>query len=326
MRTYTTFRNDYGSMTNNTEPGNLTLGDKFINDSIRTVCNLQGGRLRFLEAVKDITTVSSQEKYQIPNNFRKLMSVVIWSEATSAGVPYTPEMIFDPSIWNRVQQLKLGSGDVPYYTYVENKTIAIQPVPSTTGNLIQLRGRLQTRDLSIADITTAKVVAIANGATTMTISTTAATADWVGRYIRITETEAANGGDGYWYEIGGFTDATHITLTKPYEGTTITGGTAACVVGQVSVIPEAYDIAPVYRSAALYYQQQKDLATAKTYWMMYDGGMEAGYSQVYGGIISQMLSNEGETEEGAYLAPTGTNSPTQSGTPYYFPMTDASGF
>lgn len=326
MRTYTTFRNDYGSMTNNSESGNLTLGDKFINDSIRTICNLQGGRLRFLEAVKEMTTVATQEEYQIPNNFRKLMSILVWSEATTAGVPYTPEMIFDPAMWNRVKQMKLGDGDVPYYTYVENKKFAIQPIPSTTGNLIQLRGRLQTRDLSIADYTTGTIVSIANGGTAVVGSGTTFTADMVGRYIKITQTTAANAGDGFWYEIGGYTSATQITLTKPYEGTSIAVGTAAFTIGQVSVIPEAYDIAPVYRSAALYYQQQKDLAQAKTYWMMYDGGMEAGYSPVYGGIIAQMLANEGETEEGAYIPPSGANSSSPSGVPYYFPMSDASGF
>ena len=325
MRTYTTFRNDYGSMTNNTEAGNLTLGDKFINDSIRTVCNLQGGKLRFLEATKDLTTVGSQAWYQIPNGFRKLMSIVIWSEATTAGIPYTPEMIYDPVIWNKVQQLKLGTGNLPYYTYIEGNRFAVYPIPSTSGNLITLRGRLQTKDLSIADVTTSTVTSIANNGTALVISG-GATADWVGRFIRITETSAANGGDGMWYEIAGFTSATQLTLTKPYEGTAITAGTAACVVGQATVIPEAYDIAPVYRSAALYYQQQKDLAQAKAYWMMYDGGMEAGYSNSYGGIIQQMLDNEGETQEGAYIPPTGTGSPTQSGTPYYFPMSDASGF
>ena len=77
MRTYTKFRNDYGSLTNNTESGNLTLGDVFINDSIRTICNLNGGKLRFLEAVKSIYTVADQEGYQIPNGFRKVMSIVI---------------------------------------------------------------------------------------------------------------------------------------------------------------------------------------------------------------------------------------------------------
>lgn len=325
MRTYTKYRNDYGSLTNNTEAANLTLGDVFVNDSIRTICNLNGGKLRFLEAVKNIATVADQEGYQVPNGFRKLMSVVVWSEATTAGIPYTPEMIFDPVIWNRIKQAKLGTGTLPYFTYVENQKVYINPTPSVTGNLIQLRGRLRTRDLTIADVTSITVTSIANGATTLTVSGSM-TADMVGRYIRITETTAANGGDGYWYEIGSYTSATVVELLKPYEGTSIVAGSAACVIGQVSPIPEAYDVAVVYRSAALYYQQQKDLTTAKTYWTMYDGGFEAGYTKEYGGIIGQMLENEGETEEGAYVPPAGSTDPTNVGTPYYFPMQDASGF
>ena len=237
-----------------------------------------------------------------------------------------PEMVFDPTKWKLIKALRLGSSDVPYYTYVENQKYYIQPIPSTTGNLITLRGRLQVRDLSIADYTTGSIVSIANAGTAVVGSGTTWTADMVGRFIRITETTAANGGDGFWYEIGGFTDATHITLLKPYEGTSIAAGSAAYTIGQASVIPEAYDIAVVYRATALYYQQNKDLERARTYWMMYDGGMEAGLTKEYGGIMLQMLENEGETEEGAYLPPFGSqNNIVQTG-PYYFPWQQASGF
>ena len=325
MRTFTTYRNDVGSLTNNTESGNLTLMDTFINDSIRAVCNINGGRLRFLEAVKEMYTVASQEGYQIPNGFRKLMSVLIWGEATTDGVPYTPEMVFDPVIWNKIKQAKLGEGNLPLATYVENQKFYIQPVPSETGLLIQLRGRLKTVDLSIADVTNVTVTSIANGATTLTVSGSM-TADFVGRFIKITETTAANGGDGQWYEIGSYTSATVVELLKPYEGRSIVAGTAACTIGQVAPIPEAYDIAVVYRATALYWQQQKDLVTAKTYWTMYDGGVEAGYSKEYGGIILQMLENEGETEEGAYVPPAGSGQSTGMAGPYYYPMQDASGF
>lgn len=325
MRTYTTYRNNAGALTNNTEAGNLTLMDTFINDSIRTICNLNGGKLRFLESVKNIYTVADQADYQVPNGFRKLMSVVVWSEATTAGIPYTPEMVFDPVIWNRIKQAKLGTGTLPYFTYVEGQKFYINPVPSVTGNLIELRGRLRTRDLNIADVTNITVTSITNGSKTLTVSG-GMTADMVGRYIRITQTTAANGGDGYWYEIGSFTSATVVELLKPYEGTSIVAGTAACVIGQVAPIPEAYDVAVVYRAVALYYQQQKDLNAAKTYWTLYDGGFEAGYTKEYGGIIGQMLENEGETEEGSYVPPAGSTDPTNVGTPYYFPMQDASGF
>lgn len=326
MRTFTKYRNDFGQLTNNTETGNLTLGDTFINDSIRTICNINGGKLRFLEAVKETVTVASQEGYQVPNGFRKVMSLVVWSAATIAGVPYLPEMVFDPVVWNRIKQAKLGEGQVPYFTYIENQKYYIQPIPSTSGNLIQIRGRLRTRDLSIADYVTGTITSIANAGVAVVGSGTVWTQDMVGRYIQITETTASNGGDGFWYEVGAWTDATHITLSKPYEGNSISAGTAAYTMGQTAPIPEAYDIAVVYRSVATYYQQQDRLNLAKTYWILYDGGVEAGYSKDYGGIISQMLENEGETEEGAYVPPLGSSSPTAMTAPYYLPMQDASGF
>lgn len=325
-RTYTKFLTDFQRLTNNTDTPNQTFGSTFINDSISTICNLQGGKLRFLETTKDMFTVGSQETYQIPNSFRKLIDIYVYSgTGSSSDTIYMPEMVFDPTKWKLIKAYRLGEQDVPYFTYVENTTYSIQPVPSSTGNLIKLRGRLRVRDLSIADVTNITVASIANGGTTLTLSGSM-TLDMVGRYIQITETTAANGGDGFWYQIGAYTSSTVVTLSKPYEGTSIVAGTAACTIGQCSVVPEAYDVGVVYRSVATYYQQQGDLGRAKTYWMLYDGGMEAGYSKDYGGLMLQMLSNEGETEEGSYIPPFASGSNTVMTAPYYFPYQLATGF
>jgi len=326
MKTFTQLRNLYGNITKDTSTGALTLGDEFINDSINTICNLQGGKLRFLESTSDMYTVANQQTYQIPNKYRKLIDLYFYSgSGVSSDTIYAPEMVFDPTKWKRILQYRLGTGDVPYYIYVENTSFKVQPIPSTSGILITLRGRLQLKPLTIADVTNLTVTSIANGGTALVMSG-GMTLDMVGRYIQITETTAANGGDGMFYEIGSYTSATQVTLTKPYEGTSIVAGTAACVIGQVPIVPSAYQPAIIYRSAALYWQKQKDLAQAKTYWMMYDGGMEAGYRDDYGGLIQQMLDNEGETEEGAYIPPFGSESTTIMQAPYYFPYQLASGF
>lgn len=328
-KTYTQLRNLTAKYCNvNTSDATaMETIDSNINDSINTICNLQGGKLRFLEATKEMATVASQETYQIPNGFRKLIDMYIYSgSGSSSDTIYAPEMVFDPTKWKRILQYRLGTQDVPYYTYVENTTYKIQPIPSSSGNLIVLRGRLQIRNLSIADYTTGTITSIANGGTAVVGSGTTWTADMVGRYIQITETTAANGGDGFWYEIGSYTSATSIGLTKPYEGTSISAGTAAYTIGQCSVVPSAYDVGIVYRATALYWQNQGDLTRAKTYWLMYDGGMEAGYNKDYGGLMLQMLSNEGETEEGAYIPPFASNSNTVANAPYYFPYQQSSGF
>ncbi len=329
MRTYTTYKNDTATLCNvqTDDTTAMTAIDININDSIRTICNLQGGKLRFLEATKDMFTVADQEGYQIPNGFRKLIDMYIYSDdgSSSKSTIYSPEMVFDPTKWKLIKQYRLGTSDVPYFTYVENQKYYIQPIPSTSGNKITLRGRLQTRNLSIEDYTNGTIVSVTNGGTAVIGSGTTWTADMVGRYIQITETTAANGGDGFWYQIGSFTSATSIGLLKPYEGTSISAGSVSYIIGQCSVIPEAYDVGVVYRATALYWQNQGDLTRAKEYWLQYDGGMEKGLSKDYGGLMLQMLTNEGETEEGAYLPPFARNSNLPQA-PYYYPYQDASGF
>jgi len=326
MLTYTSQLNTYKGWTDDSEE-NEANGIAWNNDSIRTICNIQGGKLRFLEATKDMETVADQEGYQIPNKFRKLIDLYITNDSgnPSEDTIYSPEMIFDPTKWKLIKQYRLGTSDTPYYTYVENQKFYIQPIPATSGNTITLRGRLNVRDLTIADYTTGTIVSVANQGTAVVGSGTTWTADMVGRYIQIANTTAANGGDGFWYEIGGWTDSTHITLLKPYEGTAIVAGAATYTIGQVSVIPEAYQMAIVYRSSALYWEAKNDTEKAKRFWLRYDGGNEAGYSKEYGGLISQMLANEGETEEGAYVPPFGRNSILPIA-PYYLPYQDASGF
>lgn len=395
MLTYTQLKNTYMSFTDSSAE-NETLGAQMLNESIRTICNLHGGKLRFLEATKNMYTVANQESYQIPNGFRKLIDMYIYSgSGSSSDTIYSPEMVFDPMKWKLIKQYRLGTSDVPYFTYVENTSYKIAPTPSTNGKLIVLRGRLNTRDLSIEDYTTGTITSVpysttftaivASGATSATLSgawglptgeyqikfsngeyrpatftnastavtwtdatTSAATAtitvnasgggsiitasgttfteDMVGRYIQITETTAANGGDGFWYEIGDYIDATHIALVKPYEGVAISAGTAAYTIGQVPVVPEAYQIAIVYRAVALYWENKEEVNKAKVYWLKYDGGNEAGYNEDYGGLIGQMIENEGETEEGSYIPPFGSTNNIVSATPYWFPWQQASGF
>lgn len=326
MKTYSILLTQYQQDTNNTETANQTFGSNKINDSINAICNLQGGKLRFLESTKDMVTVANQETYQIPNSFRKLIDMYMYSgTGTSSDTIYMPEMVFDPTKWKLIKAYRLGTQDVPYFTYVERTTYKIQPIPATSGNLITLRGRLQVRNLTIPDVTNVTVTSIANDTTAMVVSGNM-TADFVGRYIQITETSAANGGDGFWYEIGAFIDATHITLTKPYEGTSIIAGTAACIIGQCSVIPEAYQPAILYRAEALYWEQQGDMTRAKSNWLKYDGGLEAGYRNDYGGLIGEMLANESEQEEGAWIPPFANGNNTVMSGSYYYPFQLGSGF
>lgn len=391
MKSYTALRNLYGVWTNNTTTANLTNGDGYINDSLRTIYNLRGGKWKFLEDTIEVETREEQRSYEIPNKFRKVMDVYV----TVGDTVYMPEPVFDPNKWKLILAYRMGISDIPMFYYVENQKIHFAPVPATDGNIVTVRGRLQPSDLNIADYTTGTIQSIpypkeltanvAVGATsatflvawglpsgeyrmlfntgevrtvTLTNASTAVTwtdaltelaspdthvnsssdgtivtgngttwtEDMVGRYIRITQTTAANGGDGQWYEIGEWYDSTHIALVKTYTGTFIDSGTAAYTIGQMSLLPEAYDTAPIYRAVAQYWDGAGETDRAMGYWMKYDGGYEMGRTKVYGGLIGQMLENEGESIEGTYIPPFGSTSNIVNTGAWFSPwQSDASG-
>lgn len=98
-------------------------------------------------------------------------------------------------------------------------------------------------------VTTAVTVRTSGGGDIVTGSGTAFSPTMVGYQLTIAQPT----GDGYNYIIGTYYSATQIALTQAYAGSAISAGSAACVIGQVSIIPSAYQLIPVYRAIELYY-------------------------------------------------------------------------
>lgn len=324
MYTYTTSRNLAAQLVNRTADSTvLTQMDGYINDSIRTIANMRGGTWKWLEDLFVIPTVAAQQSYEIPNYIRKVMDVYVKVGDTI----YMPEAVYDQDRWKVVLAYRMGSSDVPRFYYVQGTKILFSPIPSTSGNLIYIRGRLNIKDMTLPDYTTGTITSVAKDGTSVIGNGTTWTKSMIGRYIRITETNAANGGDGFWYEIGDWVSATNIILKKPYQGTDIVAGTAAYVIGQVSPIPESYQIAPIYRAVALYWDNNGETERAKVWWLKYDGGYEAGYSKSAGGLIDQLLEEENNKVEGPYIPPFGSTSNVVNIGAWWSPWQgDASGF
>lgn len=307
-----------------TDTANSNLLIQFWNDSRRTVAGINGGKWPWLEIEEQSLTVSQQEYVQIPNHIRRIMSVRQQNGVTATSVIYRPRMVFDSDRWDTILQGQLGYGNVPYFCYEREEKLYIQPIPSEDGDVVFMRGRIKIRDINIADVTNITVAAIANGGTVMTLSGSA-TPDFVGRYIRITQTADGAGGDGYWYQISAYSSPTSITLAKPYQGTTLAAATAASTIGFITYEPEEYQMAPIYRATAQYWDFKENMVLSERYWMLYDGGQEIGKAALPGGLIGQMLEEANESMEGPYIPP----SPRDSSwpyPPYWFPYQDASGF
>lgn len=298
---------------------------QFWNDSRRTVAGINGGKWPWLEIEETVQTTADQEYVEIPNHINNVISVRQQNGSNPTDVIYIPRMVYSAQMWDKILAQLLGSSDVPYFCYQRNNRLYIQPIPSTTGNYVLLRGRLKVRDINIADYTAGTVSAVAANGTTVTGSGTTWTTSMAGRYIRITESDTANKGDGYWYEIASVASATSLTLKKPYQGTAIVAGAAAYTIGAITYEPEQWQMAPIYRALAQWWDFKENELLAKKYWMLYDGGFERGDRNSPGGMIAQMLDEANQSMEGPYISPSPRAGDVGQYAPYWLPYNDASG-
>jgi hypothetical protein len=293
---YLSFEDMYTMVQNKTfdsTSNSLTQFKQDLNDSVRVIHGVR--RWPFLEVTKTRTTVASQRAYEIPNSIRKLISLYV----TVGTTIYRPRPIFDQTYWENILAARTGEDDAAQFMFVRGGQVELDPIPATSGNVITFRGRKRVRDMTAANYTTGTITSIANGATTVTASGTNFTPAMAGRFIKFS---GANG-DGMWYEIASITDATHLELVKPYEGTSIVAASDTFVIGDMPALPENYQILPVYRTLALHFDRLQDITMATNYWRKYDGGYEAGLSPEIRGLLRQMINDFQETVEGNYIEP-----------------------
>lgn len=299
---------------------------QFFNDSRRTVAGIRGGTWAWLEHEDVGETTADQNYVYIPNDFRKVTAIRVVVSSGSSATVYLPVEICDIKKWQVVLASRLGSNQYPYFAYQQGEKILFSPIPSEDGVEVFFTGPRKIVDLNQVDYTTGTIVSVALGSNEVVGSGTSWTTGMVGRYIRITSTAAANGGDGEWYEVGGLSDATHLTLVKNYQGASITAGSAAYILGQVTYEPETWQMAPIYRALALYWGFKENTVLAKQYWMSYDGGQEQGLRDDPTGMIGQMLAEAAETFDGNYIAPTDKDLANVQIAPYYQANQQATGF
>lgn len=284
MKSYTNLRNLTSSLINSTDTTVLTLVDQYINDGYRLVLGKQAWW--FLNKSKTISTVASQQFYELPADFGQLDDVTV----TLATSKYTPKECPSRIMWDKLNQNTQVTSNIPDYYFIFGGQLGFYPIPSsTTSNAITFNYKQKVRDLSIADYSAGTIVSIAASGTAIVGSGTVFTASMVGRFIRITESDTANKGDGFWYEIGSYTSGTSIGLLKPYNGTAIAAGAANYTIGQMPILPEPYHVLPVYYAAWQYWEQQNDLQRATT------------YQNNYNTMLKQMEEDAGSKSESMVL-------------------------
>lgn len=267
MKSYTTSRNLYGSLTNNTQSANLTLGDQLINDSIRAICSMKDWP--FLERVRTLTTTASTQGINLPYDCDQVREISVIPNGQTTR--FVPKLSPSDAHWDNLNMSTFTSDQTQWY-FVRAGQLLLWPTPVQTGNTVYVAQKSRVIDLSIADITSTTVASIANGATAMTVSG-GLTAQMVGRWIRITYSDTANTGDGQWYEISAIGSSTTLTLVRAYGGTSISAGTAACVIGQMSLLPEAFHETPIKRAVQQYWGQKDKPSSALQYERQYNSDL-----------------------------------------------------
>lgn len=248
MFTYTGARTLLGTLTGDSSSANLTNLDTLHNEGIKKVITTKPWPFRQKTWTRSTET---DNVHQLPGDCGKVLNVTV----TIGTTKYTPKRVKSREEWDRLNQSTAVSSNTPEYYFIFGKTYSFFPKPSSaTTDAITISGEREVKDLSVADYTAGTIVSIANGATTVTGSSTVWTAQMAGRYIRITDSNTANTGDGYWYEISSVTSATVLELVAPYNGTSIAAGSAAYTLGQASIIPEDYQMVPLNWALQYYFQ------------------------------------------------------------------------
>lgn len=284
MLTYTSSRNLFGTLTNNSSTANLAVGDTLINAAIREV--LRSRNWHFLNKTDStLTTTASTQFYRLPYDLAQVLTVTV----AIGSFVYQPREAPSREFWQALNKTTYTS-TYPEYYYVYDGQIGLWPTPSSTGNTVTIYYKRTVKDLSIGDYSTGSVVSVSNGGTAVVGSGTSWTAKMAGRYIRITDSDTANTGDGFWYEIASVSSSTALTLVRPYGGTSISAGTAAYVIGQASLIPEDYQDLPVHKAVQVYFTSiQPEPARAKVYSDLYNQGYSEMVSQEAAPTISPVI-------------------------------------
>jgi hypothetical protein len=260
MKSYTTLRNQFGTLTNNTSTTNLTLGDQLINDSLRYLTT----KYFFNERTQVVPggTVAGTQFYDLPYNIKTLINVYI----SVGDIRYQLTEAPTRSFWDSMNFVPYTS-DIPQYYFIYNKQIGVFPTPASSANPITINYKMRLRDLSQADYTVGTVT-LTNGSSTVTGSGTTFVPDMAGRWIYATPPT----GDGNWYEIETYNSATSLTLVNQYQGTTAAGITT--LIGEMPILAEDYQDLPVYRACSVYFTTRvPDPPRAELFDKLYNEGM-----------------------------------------------------
>lgn len=232
---------------------------------------------------KEVTTdlKKNQQYYTFPEDMVRITTVKV----ASGGLVIPVTLVDSEEMWNRVNLVPAMTVGVPTMGFIRGRDeLGLYPIPANDivgGLIVSYEPRM--KDMTIDDTTPS--VNVVNNSNTVTAATgTPFTANMIGLWFSVTD-----GSDGYWYQITGVPDTTHLTLENYYQDPTKNGATS--VVGTVPDIPEDYHLALVYFACFNYYLKRKESATAAGFKSLFDAALKD-YKSVYAAKTTGWTQND----------------------------------
>lgn len=257
MLTLTGQKNFFGELTTGTaNTAAMNLGGRLILADTRRLVNKMSGHL--LETSGTASAVAERQRYQLPNNLKKLRSVTF-----TIGSEVRPvERSFSKEHWDSLNRTTATAytSDYPQFWRAESREILYWPTPASGSAVITYNYDKRFTDQTIEDYTTGTINTATRGSAIVVGASTVWTSAMARRFIKISKSNTvANDGDGNFYEIASVANGTTMTLVKTYEGNTISSGAASYLIGEASPLPDGFHELPVYRSAAIYYGKNDEV-------------------------------------------------------------------
>ena len=204
------------------------------------------------------------QTYKLPADYSKLKTGTL----TIGSLKWTPTEVTSREEWDRLNVFPYYA-DIPSHFFIWNNQFQLWPIPATTGNVITFNYKRRVPDLSIADVvgTEGVTASVTNGSTTVTLAgiTIMPTNNSVGesRWIQFAPTTAAaTSGDNLWYQIQSVDTTTSITLSQPYQGTSVTNS-ITWTIGQMPVLMEDFQDMLVWKPIIFYFSSIVDNKTKR---------------------------------------------------------------
>lgn len=202
-----------------------------------------------------LTTTANSKIYPFPPGLVTIEGGYI--TVGSVNFPLTP--ITSRYNIEQLNAIQIQASALPQFYFVEQDTFQIWPTPQAaySGKIYY---HFRDRNLSVDDFTTGTIT-LTNNSSNVTISGASFTAAMVGRWLTVTDTTVP--GQGYWYRISGYTNATTITLGAN-DGTAVVWPNATVTPSSYRIcetpeLPEEMHVILAWGTAADYYgSMQKD--------------------------------------------------------------------